>query len=84
MKGKDINGKARQIITMDEHGNVTVPNGEIWMGEYEIADLFGVFGHTIRTQVKEIYNTLTEVYRGLSPSTQGDKPFSFWVVEGQG
>ena len=29
MKGKDINGKARQIITMDEHGNVTVPNGEI-------------------------------------------------------
>ena len=54
MKGKDINGKARQIITMDEHGNITVPNGEIWMGEYEIADLFGVFGHSVRTQVKEI------------------------------
>ena len=57
MKGKDINGKARQIITMDEHGNVTVPNGEIWMGEYEIADLFGVFGHSVRTQVKEIYKS---------------------------
>ena len=48
MKGKDINGKARQIITMDEHENITVPNGEIWMGEYEIADLFGVFGHSVR------------------------------------
>ena len=29
MKGKDTNNNARQIITMDEHGNVTVPNGEI-------------------------------------------------------
>ena len=55
MKGEDINGKARQIITMDEHGNVTIPNGEIWMGEYEIANLLGVFGHTVRTQVREIY-----------------------------
>ena len=25
------------------------------MGEYEIANLFGVFGHSVRTQVKEIY-----------------------------
>ena len=57
MKGEDINGNARRIITMDEHGNITVPKGEIWMGEYEIADLFGVFGHTIRTQVKEIYKS---------------------------
>ena len=55
MKGKDTNNNARQIITMDEHGNVTIPNGEIWMGEYEIANLFGVFGHSVRTQVKEIY-----------------------------
>ena len=49
MKGKDTNNNARQIITMDEHGNVTIPNGEIWMGEYEIANLFGVFGHSVRT-----------------------------------
>lgn len=55
MKGKDINSKARQIIMMDEHGNTVIPNGEIWMGEFEIADLFGVFGHTVRTQVKKIY-----------------------------
>lgn len=54
MKGKDTNNNARQIITMDEHENVTIPNGEIWMGEYEIANLLGVFGHTVRTQVKEI------------------------------
>lgn len=55
MKGKDINGKARQTITMGEHGNTVIPNGEIWMGEFEIADLFGVFGHTVRTQSKKIY-----------------------------
>ena len=55
MKGEDINGNARRIITMDEHGNITVPKREIWMGEYEIADLFGVFGHTIHTLVKKIY-----------------------------
>jgi len=52
MKGKDTNNNARQIITMDEHGNVTIPNGEIWMGEYEIANLFGVFGHSVRTSRK--------------------------------
>ena len=55
MKGKDTNNNARQIITMDEYGNVTIPNGEIWMDEYEIANLLGVFGHTVRTQVREIY-----------------------------
>lgn len=57
MKGKDTNNNARQIITMDEHGNVTIPNGEIWMGEYETANLLGVFGHTVRTQVKEIFKS---------------------------
>ena len=55
MKGKDISSNARRIITMDEHGNIVIPNGEIWMGEFEIANLFGVFGHTIHTLVKKIY-----------------------------
>ena len=55
MKGKDISSNARRIITIDEHGNIVIPNGEIWMGEFEIADLFGVFGHTIHTLVKKIY-----------------------------
>ena len=27
------------------------------MGEFEIANLFGVFGHSVRTQVKEIYKS---------------------------
>ena len=39
MKGKDISSNARRIITIDEHGNIVIPNGEIWMGEFEIADL---------------------------------------------
>ena len=55
MKGKDISSNARRIITIDEHGNIVIPNGEIWMGEFEIADLVGVFGHTIHTLVKKIY-----------------------------
>lgn len=55
MKGKDISSNARRIITIDKHGNIVIPNGEIWMGEFEIADLFGVFGHTIHTLVKKIY-----------------------------
>lgn len=55
MKGKDISSNARRIITIDEHGNIVIPNGEIWMGEFEIANLFGVFGHTIHTLVKKIY-----------------------------
>ena len=55
MKRKDISSNARRIITIDEHGNIVIPNGEIWMGEFEIADLFGVFGHTIHTLVKKIY-----------------------------
>ena len=55
MKGKDISSNSRRIITIDEHGNIVIPNGEIWMGEFEIADLFGVFGHTIHTLVKKIY-----------------------------
>ena len=55
MKGKDISSNARRIITIDEYGNIVIPNGEIWMGEFEIADLFGVFGHTIHTLVKKIY-----------------------------
>ena len=55
MKGKDISSNARRIITIDVHGNIVIPNGEIWMGEFEIADLFGVFGHTIHTLVKKIY-----------------------------
>lgn len=55
MKGKDISSNARRIITIDEHGNIVIPNGEIWMSEFEIADLFGVFGHTIHTLVKKIY-----------------------------
>ena len=55
MKWKDISSNARRIITIDEHGNIVIPNGEIWMGEFEIADLFGVFGHTIHTLVKKMY-----------------------------
>lgn len=36
----------RAVITMNEHGAVFVPDGEIWMSEMELTDLFGVIAPT--------------------------------------
>lgn len=49
--------KERNIITIDERGNLTVPtaNGaitEIWMTETELAELFRVIVPTIRATMK--------------------------------
>lgn len=38
----------RAVITMNEHGAVFVPDGEIWMSEMELTDLFGVIAPTVR------------------------------------
>lgn len=45
----------RGIITMDEHGIVSVPNGKIWMDEMELTDLFGVISPTIRAAIRDVY-----------------------------
>ena len=47
----------RGIITMNEHGIVSIPNGEIWMSEMELADLFGVIAPTIRATIKAVYKS---------------------------
>lgn len=40
---------------MNEHGIVSIPNGEIWMNEMELADLFGVIAPTVRAAIRAIY-----------------------------
>lgn len=47
----------RGIITMNEHGIVSIPNGEIWMSEMELADLFGVITPTVRAAIQTIYKS---------------------------
>lgn len=44
----------RGIITMNEHGIVSIPNGEIWMSEMELADLFGVITPTVHAAIRAI------------------------------
>lgn len=33
----------RGIITISEMGTITIPTAPVWMTQFEIADLFGVF-----------------------------------------
>ncbi|GAE21919.1 hypothetical protein [Bacteroides pyogenes] len=44
----------RNIIRIDEFGNVTLPNSltDVWMNEAELLDLFGVTAPTIRAGIK--------------------------------
>lgn len=46
----------RNIIRIDEFGNVTLPNDttDIWMNEAELLDLFGVTALTIRAGIKAL------------------------------
>ena len=49
---------SRGIITISETGAVTMPTAPVWMMQFEIADLFGVFRKTIRVIYKN--NELNE------------------------
>lgn len=45
----------REVITISEHGNISLPSsGNVWMAEYEIADLFGCFHAAIIANRKAI------------------------------
>lgn len=48
--------KERDIITMDEFGNVVMPKDitDVWMNEAELLDLFGVTAPTIRAGIKAL------------------------------
>ncbi|WP_455670871.1 hypothetical protein [Phocaeicola faecalis] len=45
----------RGIITISEMGAITMPTTPIWMTQFEIADLFGVFSCVIRKTILTIY-----------------------------
>ena len=45
----------RNIIKWSEYRELTIPNGEIWMSESELVDLFGVFISKLRNAIKALY-----------------------------
>ena len=54
----------RAIITISENGSVNIPNGNVWMSEMELVELFGVIAPTLRAAIKAIYKSGT-----LCPAT---------------
>jgi len=53
----------RGIITISDTGVFTIPTAPVWMTQFEIADLFGVFSCDIRKAIHVIYKNkeLSEV-----------------------
>ena len=49
----------RAIITISENGRVNIPNGNVWMSEMELVELFGVIAPTLRTAIRAIYKSGT-------------------------
>ena len=49
----------RAIITISESGCVNIPDGNIWMSEMELVELFGVIAPTLRAAIKAIYKSGT-------------------------
>lgn len=45
----------REIITIDEKGNVHIPSTSVWMSACEIADLLGAFSGKVSVQIKTIF-----------------------------
>ena len=45
----------RGIITISATGVFTMPTAPVWMTQFEIADLFGVFSYDIRKAIRIIY-----------------------------
>ena len=49
----------RGIITMNESGNIIMPENvaDIWMSELELVELFGVIAPTIRAAIRAVYKS---------------------------
>ena len=45
----------RGIITISDTGAVIMPTAPVWMTQFEIADLFGVFSCDVRKAIRAIY-----------------------------
>ena len=49
----------RAIITISESGYVNIPDGNVWMSEMELVELFGIIAPTLRAAIKAIYKSGT-------------------------
>lgn len=49
----------RAIITIRENGRVNIPNGNVWISEMELVELFGVIAPTLRAVIIAIYKNGT-------------------------
>ena len=49
----------RAIITINESGNVNIPDGNVWMSEMELMELFGVIAPTLQSAIRAIYKNGT-------------------------
>lgn len=49
----------RNIITMNESGNIIVPENitDIWMSEPELMELFGIIVPTLRAAIRAVYKS---------------------------
>ena len=47
----------RAIITINESGYMNIPDGDVWMPEMELVELFGVIAPTLRAAIKAIYKS---------------------------
>ncbi len=49
----------RCIITMDEYGNIIMPENvaDIWVSEPELVELFGVIAPTLRAAIRAVYKS---------------------------
>lgn len=49
----------RCIITMNESGNIIMPENviDIWMNEPELMELFGIIAPTLRAAVRDVYKS---------------------------
>ena len=45
----------RGIISISETDAVAIPNAPVWMTQFEIADLFGIFSCDVRKTIRTIY-----------------------------
>ena len=45
------------IITISESGRVNIPNGNVWMSEMELVELFGVIAPALRVSIRAIYKS---------------------------
>ena len=48
----------RGIITISETGVVIMPTVSVWMSQFEIADLFGVFSCDVRKAIHSIKESI--------------------------